>query len=773
MVGRGARRGVSTSVRKWPSVNLARTFPAHVTGPTDLGESKGPIAHRRVCDGATHDLEEHLRAAALLAGKFAEAWGAAETAALAALWHDLGKYAAEFQSMITTRDPEAHLEGVPGGPRKRVNHSSAGALWAMERFNGGGFGRLLAYPIAGHHSGLPDWVGEDGRTGLKDRLAERSHLDRTLRADPPRAILDAPLPSTGIPKGADAGLWVRMFASALFDADFLDAEAFFDPPVSTRRADWPALNSLSPRLDAHLARKSADAEPTPINRLRAAVLQACRAAAAHRPGLFSLTVPTGGGKTLSSLAFALEHVRQHGLHRVIYAIPFTSVIEQNAGVFREAVGRDAVLEHHSALGPGPEKETARSRLAGENWDAPLIVTTTVQLFESLFANRTSQLRKLHNLAASVLVLDEAQALPPDVLRPVTAVIDQLVKYYRCTVVLCTATQPALGKVFRQLPQPVEIAPDPPALFRALDRVDIAMPDGRQSWDEIAAEIAGCSQALAIVNTRRDCRNLHGRLPAGTIHLSTWQCAAHRTLLFRHIRHRLAAGDEFRVVSTSLVEAGVDLDFPVVFRAMTGLDSLAQAAGRCNRNGRLDKGRFVVFRPEGARAWGHIAQAIGAAEATLRNHDERPFDPAAFEGYFEELYWAKGEEALDKFRIAQLLGLGAKWRREGDFLDFRYRTAAERFRMIEDDQETLVVPYDRAARAAIAALKREGADRPLLRRLQPFTVPVFRSAMARLREAMAVEERDGVVVLTKEELYRPDVGLDLELVGGPSIEDLII
>jgi CRISPR-associated endonuclease/helicase Cas3 len=468
-------------------------------------------------------------------------------------------------------------------------------------------------------------------------------------------------------------------------------------------------------------------------------------------------------------------MRAHALRRVIYAIPFTSIIEQNARVFREAVGSNAVLEHHSALGPRPEKETARSRLAGENWDAPVIVTTTVQLFESLFANRTSQLRKLHNLAASILVLDEAQALPPSVLRPVTAVIDQLVKYYRCTVVLCTATQPALGKVFRDLPQPVEIAPDPPTLFKALDRVDIEIParDGRRSWDDIGTEVTESPQALAIVNTRRDCRTLHSRLPPDTIHLSTWQCAAHRQVLFRQIRRGLAAGDELRVVSTSLVEAGVDLDFPVVFRAMTGLDSLAQAAGRCNRNGRLDRGRFVVFRPEGARAWGHIAQAIEAAEATLRLHGERPFDPAAFDRFFDELYWAKGEEALDKYRIAQLLGLGIERRREGDPLDFSYRTAAERFRMIEDDQETLVVPYDRTAGAAIEALRRDGPDRYLLRRIQPFTVPVVKSAMSRLREALAVEDIDGVTVLTKEELYRPDVGLDLELLGGPSVEDLIV
>ncbi len=551
---------------------------------------------------------------------------------------------------------------------------------------------------------------------------------------------------------------------------------FSSTPLPARdEQDWPELGSLLPKLDAHLAQKLATAEPTPVNRLRADVLQACRSAAGRPPGLFSLTVPTGGGKTLSSLAFALEHARRHGLRRVIYAIPFTSIIEQTAQVFREAVGSDAVLEHHSALGPRPDRETARSRLASENWDAPLIVTTTVQLFESLFANRTSQLRKLHNLAASVLVLDEAQALPPAVLRPVTAILDQLVRHYRCSVVLCTATQPALGKVFRRLASPAEIAPDPPVLFRTLDRVDIALPrsDERRTWGEIAGEIGRCRQALAIVNTRRDCRTLHALLPPGTIHLSTWQCAAHRAALLKWIKRRLAKGGELRVVSTSLVEAGVDIDFPVVFRAMTGLDSLAQAAGRCNRNGRLDKGRFVVFRPDGARTWGHIGQAIEAAEKALSAHSEAPFEPAAFERFFDELYWAKGDEALDEYRMAELLGIGVEKRREGDPLDFRYRTAAEKFRMIDQDQETLIIPYNRAAREAISALKRDGPDRHLLRRLQPFTVPVVRTAMAKLRESLAVEDLDGASVLKKEELYRRDVGLDLEQLGGPSIGDLIV
>jgi CRISPR-associated endonuclease/helicase Cas3 len=565
-----------------------------------------------------------------------------------------------------------------------------------------------------------------------------------------------------------------MLASALFDADFLDAERFFEPGAAAGRADWPPLDSLGPRLDAHLAVKTAAAEPTSVNRLRAEVLRACRAAAQQSVGLFSLTVPTGGGKTLSSLAFALAHAQRQGLRRIIYAIPFTSIIEQTAQVFRDAVGADAVLEHHSALGPLPEAETARSRLAGENWDAPLIVTTTVQLFESLFASRTSHLRKLHNLAGSVLVLDEAQALPAPVLYPITAVLDQLVRYYGCTAVLCTATQPALHAVFTRLPTSREIMPDPAALFRALDRVDVtvARAGERRSWEEIAGEVAQCQQALVIVNTRRDCRALHRLLPSGAVHLSTWQCAAHRSRLFAKIKADLESGEELRVVSTSLVEAGVDLDFPVVFRSMAGLDSLAQAAGRCNRNARLGKGRFVVFRPGDSRLWGHIAQAAGSAETTLRRYREAPFSPAAFDRYFRELYWVKGDEVLDGYRMKELLGLGAG-RRDGDPFDFRYRTAAENFRMIDDAQDTLVVPYDEVARRALAALRRDGPTRGLMRKLQPFTVPVVRSVMQKLRNAVAAEDLDGVTVLTKEDLYDPDVGLVTDDLVGPGIADLIV
>ncbi len=643
----------------------------------------------------------------------------------------------------------------------------------MEVFRGSRAGRLVAYVVAGHHAGLSDWIGTESRTALADRLRETEHLIRALRGGPQSEILNPQIPASGIPAGADPGLWVRMLASALFDADFLDTEAFFDPSKGANRKTQHTIEDLERRLERHLL-SFARSPSTPVNTIRAEVLAACRASATNAPGVFSLTVPTGGGKTLSSLAFALAHARRHGLERVIYAVPFTSIIEQTAAVFRRAFAgaEDAVLEHHSSLDPACE--TARSRLAAENWDAPLIVTTTVQLFESLFASRTSRVRKLHNLARSVIVLDEAQALPPAVLRPVVAALRELYRHYGATVVLCTATQPAHSALFDDF-RPTEIVSDPAALFARLARVQVELPPpgARRSWEDLAAEVGSAEQSLAIVNTRRDALALHSLLPPETIHLSTYQCAAHRSRLLADIRKRLKNGEPARVVSTSLVEAGVDIDFPVVFRAMTGLDQLAQAAGRCNREGRLASGRFVVFRPEGGRTMKSVAQAIEAAEAALAGSTDQPFCPATFESYFRALYWAKGDAALDAFDMAGLLGLGRKGHRfEGDPFAFQYRTAAERFRMIEDSQETVVVPYNDDVRRALSDLRFAGPSRSVMRRLQRYTVPVPPPVFARLLGEGTVVEIEGVPVLQAVELYREDVGLARWCLSEFSIQDLI-
>ena len=715
--------------------------------PTQFESPRSAIAHRRDDGVLPHDLAEHLASSAEMAKRSAGVWGAGEAGKLAALWHDLGKYSPAFQKRIWG-ETEAHI---------RVVHAHAGACQAIKTF-GPDEGRALAYVIAGHHGGLADWSGEDESLGC--RLKSSPNLDDALAGSPPASLLDVGEASVAVPQEADASLWIRMLASAVFDADFLDTERYYDKGRHRDRQGWPSLADVDARFDPGLVKVLAEAKPSPVDGLRARVLDACRAKAASAPSRFSLSVPTGGGKTLSSLAFALDHARHNGLRRVIYAVPFTSIIEQTADVFRRVLGEDAVLEHHSALDVAEKGETNRSRLATETWDAPLIVTTTVQLFQSLFASRTSQLRKLHNLAGSVLVLDEAQALPVGVLRPVTAVLDQLVRHYKVSVVLCTATQPVLGAVFPDFAPVTEIAPEPAALFKELERVEVTVKSAPQSWEETAAAMAREPSALAIVNTRAHCRTLHGLLPPDAIHLSTWQCAAHRRTLLSRIKDRLDTGQSVRVVSTTLVEAGVDLDFPAVVRAMAGLDSLAQAAGRCNRNGRMEgKGRFTVFRPDERPMRGHWSQVSAAAEYVLRRHADAPFTPRAFADFFQQLYWIRGEDALDAYGVMALLRLPpVKGRRKGDRLDISFRSAAKAFQMIEDEgRQSLIVPYGEGGRAALTRLDQDGPSREALRDLQSYTVPIRPGDVP----AGAIRDVHGYPVLADMERYRDDVGL----VGG--------
>jgi CRISPR-associated endonuclease/helicase Cas3 len=526
------------------------------------------IAHAaRNPDGSwrdPHDLLEHLSNVGTLAAAFAEQFGSG-WARLAGRWHDLGKYRPRFQRYIRLAsgfEADAHIKGEAG----KAPHSTAGAVLATDRF--GSAGRVLAYLIAGHHAGLADWFG-----GLEVRLGNadsRDELNEALAANPPAELLDAggfKPDLRAIPGGKNGfALWVRMLFSALVDADFLDTERYMDPDKFTRRNRWPALSELAPRFDAHMARLATLALPTPVNALRADILRQCREkAAAAAPGLFSLTVPTGGGKTLSGMAFALEHARAHGKRRVIHVIPYTSIIEQTADIFRAIFG-EAVIEHHSNAESDPERENHASRLACENWDAPVVVTTNVQFFESLFAARTSRCRKLHNLVDSVVILDEAQLLPPEFLQPMLDVLNLLTQHYGVTVVLSTATQPALStrayfdarQNLRGLDNVREIIGDPDALYRSLERVQVRLPADWQTpadWPRLALELATHDSVLAIVNTRKDARALWEqmqRIDAGTLHLSALMCGAHRSQVIGDIKARLKAGVPTRVVSTQLV-----------------------------------------------------------------------------------------------------------------------------------------------------------------------------------------------------------------------------
>ncbi|MHB1402987.1 MAG: CRISPR-associated endonuclease Cas3'' [Thiobacillus sp.] len=720
-----------------------------------------PIAHAaQNPDGSwrdPHNLADHLAGVAAQSTCHARKFGAEDWGHLAGLWHDLGKYRPAFQDYIRTKSgfekENAHIEGTG-----RVDHSTAGAVHAVDEL-GEGAGRLLAYLIAGHHAGLPDWNGDNA--SLFQRLEDarkKDFLKEALDQQPSEAILHGQRPDSR-PKGgaADLHLWLRMLFSSLVDADFLDTENYMDSDKANTRAAYPTIDNLLARFTDHMGRLASRAIPSAVNKIRANVLHQCieRAVEERGNGLYSLTVPTGGGKTLSALAFALHHAKEHKKRRVIYAIPYLSIIEQTADVFRGIFGED-VVEHHSNL--DPDKESPRSRLASENWDAPLIVTTNVQLFESLFAARTSRCRKLHNLVDSVVILDEAQLLPPEFLEPCLAAIRSLSKHYGVTFVLCTATQPAFhpreinGKPFPGLPDVRELmrggplVQDPNDLYQGLDRVKVHWSNTGvpTTWDELVERVTHYDQTLVVVNRKTHAREVAKRI-TGALYLSTDLCGAHRAERIEEIRIRLEANRErakaglpicpIHVVSTQLIEAGVDVDFPVVFRALAGLDSIAQAAGRCNREGRLmrgedeAKGEVHIFIPPEPAPSGLLLKGEQATRALLALDSNPTLAPHLFERYFR--FWFAAINSMDKEDIVGLLT-------PGNGLEISFRTAAEKFQLIPDDGVSVIARWGEAEKW-LAKLKADYPDRWIMRKLQRYSVSVRRNCLDRLIAQHDIEE----------------------------------
>jgi len=736
----------------------------------DKPENK-PLAHvRQDKSGEWHEhlLDEHSHGVANLAGEFATHFNSADWASLAGLWHDLGKYSTEFQRYIKTvsgYDAEAHLEGVPG----RVDHSTAGAIHAIRQLDK--HGRILAYLIAGHHAGLPDWhASETGGKALSIRLgAEQNHLlDRIPAQAIPQEIFKQAKPTTKLRGGAEGlHLWLHMLFSCLVDADFLDTEAFMDGDKAAARSGYRDIADLTNHFDKHMAALAVNAVNTPVNVIRADILRQCRNKAALAPGLFSLTVPTGGGKTLSGMAFALQHAIQHKKQRIIYVIPYTSIIEQTAGIFREIFG-DNVVEHHANL--DTDKEDARSRLATENWDAPIIVTTNVQFFESLFAARTSRCRKLHNIVNSVVVLDEAQLLPPEFLQPIADVMNQLASHYGVTFVLSTATQPALGsfqsfggKPFRGLDDVREIMDDPDALYHALQRVEVSVPSDLQTprdWQSIADDLIKHPSVLCIVSRRDDARELHRLMTAkedgkDTLHLSALMCGEHRSKVIADIKARLKRGESVRVISTQLVEAGVDVDFPVVYRALAGLDSIAQAAGRCNREGKQNGlGRVVVFVPPKPAPPGLLRQAAQISVSLLSGSESNVLGRDLAKKFFEHLYVRA--PSLDKYGIHELLTQDAR------DCQIQFRTVAEKFKLIDDSAyQTFLVRYGDND-ALLGILEKEGPQRWLMRKLQRYSVNLPKYLFAQLEKQGDVREIwSGIYAQVGDKLYDKSLGVVID------------
>lgn len=757
--------------------------------------SDGFIAHVALDDNGRfrlHDLRDHLSSVARLAADFASAFHGEEWAALAGRWHDLGKFQEAFQRMIRTDsgyDAEAHLEG---GSDQRVDHSTVGAVHAVRHFEcfgaiGAAVGRVLAYLIAGHHAGLPDWEQADGgQASLSVRLERGlSAYQSVARCPAAKKWMEGLLPEQKPPSRAALALWIRMLFSCLVDADYLDTEKFMDPPRAAQRGGWRSLREISENLDHFLARKACF--DSPVNAIRSRVLEWCRRAALEPPGIFTLTVPTGGGKTLSSLAFALRHALQHDKTRVIYVIPYTSIIEQTADVLREALGEEipgtVVLEHHSNL--EPEQETANTRLACENWDAPVVVTTSVQFFESLFAARPGRVRKLHNIVNSVVILDEVQLLPPEFLAPILDVLQALSDHFGVTILLMTATQPCwtdLGpSEVKGLARAVEIVPDPQELHSCLRRTDIHLPSDLKEvtgWESLADALMEYQSVLCIVNRRHDARVLFELLRSRdpeAIHLSALMCGAHRASVIRNVRARLAAGQPTRVVSTQLVEAGVDFDFPVVFRALAGLDSIAQAAGRCNREGKAQRGQVFVFIPPTAPPPGILRRAESVCRTMILAGLDDPLHPTSFQTFFRQLYWLQGDR-LDEFRIRQLLDhLGKR-----PDLSFSFRLAASRVKLIRDEHQGSVVvrwaghPQADEVDRSIALLLAGRPSNTIYRSLQRSVVTVARWYLPPLVATGALRQvHDHLFVQEDSTLYDDVLGLLLDPIDIRDPEELLV
>lgn len=745
-------------------------------------------------------LKDHLNQVGELAAARAHIFGSEQLGFLAGLLHDLGKYSEEFQRRLQ-------------GSTERADHATAGAKVVIDYVKSTlgpdyiNLGKLIAFVIAGHHTGLANGTteGSDRRTlaqrlnlqfgsdipSLSSTWKNEISLPQTIQFRPPKQH-DPPS------KHANFGLafYVRMLFSCLIDADRIDTENHVRKIEGKQLIDanYPGIDQLVAQLDQYLKTLHEGSQPSPLNDLRKKILDHARqrAKGPRESGLFSLTVPTGGGKTLTSLAFGLDHAKAIGLRRVIYVIPFTSIIEQTADVFRSAMGplAGSVLEHHSAFDreqipndlkrAGAKRKTDfkdKLRHAMESWAPPIVVTTAVQFFESLFSDRPSQCRKLHNIAGSVIVLDEAQTLPLNLLRPVMAAIDELALNYHCSVVLCTATQPALKQsddFFNGFKGVTELAPDPESLYQALKRTTVRHV-GERTDAALIEDLNKNDQVLMIVNNRRHARVLFDAIQhlEGAYHLTTSMCAEHRSLQLSEIRQKLKDGLPCRLIATSLIEAGVDVDFPVVFRAEAGLDSIAQAAGRCNREGLRDTQSSLVsiFNSPAWSTPPELAQLAGPMRSILRNFQGDVLAPDAIRTYFQHVYYAKAVDLDSKGILMMHL--------KTQNCDYPFQNIASSFKMIEQFMTPIIIPLDSRAEEAIKALRFSEYVAGYARALQRYTVQVPRTTFEQLLKLGAVapiaSERfgDQFFELVSESLYSARAGLNLSDPASLSAEAMVI
>lgn len=707
------------------------------------------IAHLE--GGREQTVKEHLQGTAKLSAEFAKKFGKEEWGYCCGYLHDIGKYSVEFQHKIRENGNE------------RIDHSTAGAKVCMET---GGIYPVMSYCIAGHHAGLPNYgSSQDGgseatimgrmKKSLKDYSVYKDEIEIPKVTTVPIAYGETKNPDFAL------SVFIRMLYSCLVDADFLDTEAFMKNGQIKRDAG-ESIEILFQKLEKYVAKWLLNKEIDTVNGRRTEILRNCLEAGKREKGLFRLTVPTGGGKTVASLAFALRHAVHNNMDRVIYVIPYTSIIEQNAQIFRSILGDENVLENHCNVDYGDSEEWNPMKLAAENWDKPVVVTTNVQFFESLFGNKSSKCRKLHNIANSVVIFDEVQMLPTDYLKPCVAMIEELVNSFEASVVLCTATQPALQPFFQSGIPAYELCPRLEEQFRFFKRTTFQNLD-KISEEALIEKLSEEYQALCIVNTKKKAQVLYQALKGqGVFHLSTSMYPKHRKRVLEEVRRCLNAGERCLVLSTSLVEAGVDLDFHSVYRQLAGVDSVIQAAGRCNREGKrsLEDSNVYVFQfEEQERILGQRKQIDAAKTLVSDGKDISALE--TIEEYFSFLYHLKSSELDKKNIMGQFKGIKCN-----------FLKVAEDFKMIENDTKTVFIPVEEEAQDLLQQLKYQGFTKTSMRKAGQYSVTLYDDVIEKMKDAgmieLVAENINDFYELKDEERYTEEFGLDLNIENGMAL-----
>lgn len=707
------------------------------------------IAHKD--DDRKQTVKEHLYATGKMAQTFADKFGKAEWGLCAGRLHDIGKYSREFQRKITE------------GTNEKVDHSTAGAKLCNEL---GGYYQLLSYCIAGHHAGLPDYGNTAITSSLRGRIAKKicDYSSYKDEIEIPKLLMEPIKVNKEKNMSFSLSVFIRMIFSCLVDADYLDTEAFMRAG-NMERDSGEQIGELLQKLEAYISDWLTNENIETINGRRTEILKHCLEMGEAERGLFRLTVPTGGGKTIASLAFALRHAKKHNMERIIYVIPYTSIIEQNAQIFREILGENNVLEHHCNVNYENSEELKSMQLATENWDKPIVVTTNVQFFESLFSNKSSSCRKIHNIANSVVILDEAQMLPLDYLKPCVDMLAELTDEYRTSVVLCTATQPSLNSFFQCGKDITELCPRMQEQFEFFKRVSYQRL-GNMSKEELILRLSKEKQALCVVNTKKIAQELYKKLSETTTnvyHLSTNMYPKHRKAVLKMIRKRLSEGEKCILISTSLIEAGVDLDFEHVYRQIAGIDSMIQAAGRCNREGKrnVTDSKVYIFDMDGEKGVLNQKQQVDIAKSVLCDYEE-------FEGtesvktYFERLYFHRGE-SLDKKNIM------------GEFsgMECNFAKVGKEFKLIENEMKTVFINREPEANTLLQEIKIMGMSRERMRKAGQYCIqiPFYKqntsgNLLQKLDDAGMIkqisEDMPDFYELVSPEAYTDEYGLDFSV-----------